>query len=106
MTIRDIITMADSLKPNEIDEMAKIRWINNIDGRVFCEIYKGDPEEYHKKVRDNESLTVPEPYASLYLPYMTAMIAFSKGDYEGYRIGMLEYETAFLQYARYFLRNR
>ncbi len=106
MTVRELIDLADAIKENEIGEDVKLRWINDIEGRVFCEIYKRPHESFCPRVSDSEGLSVPEPYSSLYLPYLIAMIAFTKGEYESYKSAMLEYEAAFLLYAKYYIRSR
>ncbi len=106
MTVRELIDMADAVKANELQEQIKLRWINDIEGRVFCEIYKGSPDAFSPRVSDSETLFVPEPYSSVYLPYLIAMIAFAKGEFEAYHNAMIEYEASWLTYAKYYLRSK
>lgn len=47
MTINELLTEVDDLKPNQYDDKQKIRWINQVEGKIIKEIletHEPDPE--------------------------------------------------------------
>ena len=106
MRIDELLNIADSIRKNEISEELKICWINDVEGRVHCEILRFSPESYIKLSNSRQELSIPMPYARVYLSYMLAMMAFVMKDYELYTDVMMKYEQEFSEYAKYCLRSR
>lgn len=106
MKVYELITMVDSIKGNKIPEDTKLRQINEVEARVFCEIEKNNPKDYREKVSLTDELSVPMPYSRMYLLYLCAMIAFSSGEFETYKELVFEYENVFCEYAKFFIRKR
>ncbi len=106
MTVENLLATVDAMKPNEICDDVKIRWIGDIEGRVLCEIYKQSPESVKLPESENDKLTVPDAYARVYVLYLAAMIEFTAGNYGEYTKLSAEAEAAFTLYAKHYIRNR
>ena len=106
MTVEKIIMTVDEMKENGISEETKIVWLNEVESRVECEIRGKSPEDFVPINSGEELLSVPAPYSRIYLIYLCAMIAFVKGEFDFYNKGILEYEAAFCEYAKYYIRTR
>ena len=106
MKVDTILDLVDGIKANAIDEGVKLAWINEAEGRVECEIHKKKSKNIVLLTSGNDDLSVSGPYARIYVLYLIAMIAFAKGEYELYERTFVEYENAFSEYAKYYIRNR
>lgn len=106
MTAGELLKNLDSVKTNELCDDLKFRWINDVEGRVLCEIHKISPDRVKEIVSETDELTVPEPYSNLYILYLAAMIEFAGGNYSAYTELSAEFEKALLIYAKWFIRNR
>ena len=105
MTVRELLDVIDFTKKNEISEELKIRWINDVEGRVQCEIHRLPPERVARVVSENDVLSVPDPYASLYMLFVVSMIEFSLGNYGDYARLAAEFEKSFVLYGKWYMRN-
>lgn len=106
MTVEKILVLADSQTPNELGEEVKIGWICDVEGRILTEIHKMQADKIILPSGGDGELTLPETYARVYLLYISAMIEFSKGNYDAFTRINAEFEKAFCMYARYFIRHR
>jgi hypothetical protein len=106
MTVENMLATVDAMKPNELCEEVKIRWLCDVEGRVLCEIHKQPPESVKLPESEKATLTVPDAYSRLYSLYLAAMIAFTAGNYEEYTALSTEAEAAFMLYAKHYIRNR
>ena len=106
MRVDEILSIVDSLKKNEIGEELKLHWLNEVEGRVHCEINKLPPEEYVKISTTLEELSIPMPYARIYMTYLLAMMSFVSKEYDLYTDIYMRYESEFSEYAKYCLRER
>ena len=106
MTVEKILISADAQTPNVLGEEVKIGWICDVEGRILTEIYKKDAANITLPTSGDHNLTLPETYSRVYLLYLSAMIEFSKGNYEAFSEINREFEKAFSAYAAYFIKNR
>ena len=106
MNIQGILSIADSLKSNQINEELKIHWLNDVEGRVQCEILKSYPKSFSGFTTMKQELSVPAPYTRMYISYLLAMIAFAEKEYDLYTDLMMRYENEFSEYAKFCLRTR
>lgn len=106
MTVENLLATVDAMKPNEICDDVKIRWICDVEGRVLCEIYKQSPESVKLPESDQAELAVPDAYSRLYVLYLAAMIEFTAGNYGEYTRLSADAEAAFTLYAKHYIRNR
>lgn len=106
MKVERLIATVDAIKENDVNDDTKLIWINEVEGRVACEIHKKNALEYRNIISINDELSIHEPYSRIYMLYLIAMIAFTKGEYDLYSRTTVEYEAAFSEYAKYVIRNR
>ena len=106
MRVDEILSIADSLMVNQISEELKLHWINEVEGRVHCEIMKAAPADFVSVNAMDHELSVPMPYAKMYLSYILAMIAFADKEYDLYTDVMMKFERDFCEYAKFYLRTR
>ena len=106
MRVDEIIAICDAIKTNEISEDLKLYWLNEVEGRVHCEINKSPIEGFSKLTTMAQELSIPMPYAKIYLSYMLAMIAFATKEYDLYADITNRYERELYEYAKYCLKAR
>lgn len=106
MKVERLIATLDAIKENTVNDDTKLVWINEVEGRIACEIHKKTTAEIRSLVSGSDELSVPEPYSRIYILYLVAMIAFTQGEYDLYSRTVIEYETAFSEYAKYVIRSR
>lgn len=106
MTVEKILVLADAQTPNELGDEVKIGWICDVEGRILTEIHKKQANSFVLPMGGGDCLVLPDPYAKIYLLYISAMVEFSKGNYDAFTRINAEFEKAFNAYAKYFIRNR
>ena len=105
MIVRELLETVDAIKENQIPDSLKFRWINDVEGRVHCEIKRQSPESFKAIVSEDEALTVPEPYASLYTLFLVSMIEFAQGNYSDFARLTVEFEKNLEIYAKWYIRS-
>jgi hypothetical protein len=111
MTINDVITEVDTLKPNQISDEIKVRWLSVLEGKIIDEIILthrlSEIVEFNGYTIDdmNTELIVPDTYADLYKYYLYAMIDATNNEAARYANSMSLYNQAWQDYANYYNRN-
>jgi hypothetical protein len=111
MTINDVITEVDTLKPNQISDEIKVRWLSVLEGKIIDEIILthrlSEIVEFNGYTIDdmNTELIVPDTYADLYKYYLYAMIDATNNEAARYANSMSLYSQAWQDYANYYNRN-
>lgn len=105
MIVRELLETVDAIKENEISDVLKYRWINDVEGRVLCEIHKLSPSAVKTVISEDDVLSVPEPYTVLYVLFLVSMIEFARGNYSNYSRLSVEFEKSLEIYAKWFIRN-
>lgn len=106
MTVRKVIELADSVKPNDMVDDVKIGWIGQIEGMVLCEILGKHPEKVVLPQWDEDELAIPEAYSRIYLLHVIAMMELVAGNSEIYSQLCIERDAMLKSYAKYVLRSR
>lgn len=108
MTIQDAITETDNLKPNQYDTGSKLRWLSDIEGKVYDDILSvrmdppvSDCPKYDFESDFDTALLVPGTYAKIYIYYLTAMIDYHNAELERYNNSMMMFNAAWDEFARY-----
>lgn len=89
MTAEKSISTADELRPNSILKELKLKWLCDIESRIYNEVFithkNGD-----SKFTDTENITggttlfLKPPYDEVYILYLCSMIDFYNGEYGRY----------------------
>lgn len=111
MTINELLTEIDEIKPNAYDDSIKIRWVSVLEGKIVNDIILThklsevvDFNGYTINDMDTE-LLVPDTYADVYKYYVFAMIDSSNGENNHYANDMMLFNTAWNEFANYYNRT-
>ena len=111
MTIAEVISKVDALKPNTYTPEDKIDWLSTLDARVKSQIIDthecNDPTFFYgyDSVADQETeLLVPAPYDEMYLRWLEAMIDYHNSDDDRYNNAIMLFNNAYEGYKKYYTR--
>ena len=113
MTVQDAIDRVDVLAPNQYDAAQKMRWLSDLDGRIYREvIVTHHGNFYGTDVPDGgytdggEELLVKEPYASdLYENYLLSRIADRNAEVTKYNQFATLFNEAYLSFCNRYNRT-
>ena len=108
MTLKQVIDMADDLKPNAYSVDTKTGWVNEVEGVVQTEVFLlalADVVQYTYATDQNDELLVPPPHNKLYRAYLCAMIDYANGEYDKYENSMAVYNSYLGEYVRWYART-
>ena len=100
----EILTLADHIRPNDLEASLKERWLREAEGLVQSELVGTPLSELFPD--GSYVLSVPVPYDRLYLWYLCAMIDCAQGDAALYQNDVAAYNAAFHDYAKWLLRQK
>lgn len=112
MTITEAITAIDAIKPNTFEEIEKIKWLSQLDGKVKKEIIDTHADAdavvfngYDENTPLDTELLIPAPYDEVYLLWLEAKIDYSNNEYGKYNNSSIMYNNAYSAYWRYYNRT-
>lgn len=113
MTIEQAINEIDELKPNTFDDVQKVKWLNNVDHRIWTDVYMTHEHcggavftPYDEDTEQNVKLLCPEPYAyDLYVNYLCAQIDKANGEMEKYNQSVSFYNAAYGDFSKAYNRT-
>ncbi len=112
MTIIDVITRIDNLKPNRYDNSEKIKWLSTIDERIMSDIiatHENTEGITHHGYTDETLLTTEllakSPYDELYLYWLEAQIDYWNGEYAKYNNSIDMFNEAYTAFANHYNRT-
>lgn len=108
MKISDLIAFVGSVKPNAFPCDAKVSWLNEVEGMVWCDVMLLSPLEFKPYSYDEVTgegdceLLVYPPHNKLYNVYLSAMIDFYNGEYDKYQNGITLFNSHYGEYMRWY----
>ena len=112
MTINDAITEVNNLKPNDYSDGDKIKWLYRLDAEIKAAIYdthdyndgESEPEleNYDADHKSTTVLLVPEPYAEIYVHYLSAQIDYYNREYDGFNATNAMYAAAYSAFRNHY----
>ena len=111
MTIAEVISKVDSLKPNTYAPEDKIDWLSTLDSRVKSQIIDAHVCNepiffYGYSDQDMETeLLVPAPYDEMYLRWLEAMIDYHNSDDDRYNNAIMLFNNAYEGYKKHYTRT-
>ncbi|MBR2987139.1 MAG: hypothetical protein IKC63_03885 [Clostridia bacterium] len=112
MTIAEAITGIDQRKRNGIPEDVKIKWLSELDGRVYNELILthdgGDSiplPRYDENTIRTTTLLIPSPYERIYLLWLEALIDYTSGEMNRYANAYAMFNNTYAEYARLYHRT-
>lgn len=114
VTIQEAIDLADQLKPNMMITPVKIRFLNEIEGKIHEEIIlqhehtetEGVKPEYNTGTNPGTDLIVPAPYDMVYVYWLIAQIDHMNMEMDKYNNDRLLFEDAYGNFSDYWTRTR
>ena len=112
MTIAEVISKVDALKPNTYAPEDKVSWLSNLDARVKSQI--NDAHEcngpiyfygYDSLCDMETELLVHAPYDEMYLRWLEAMIDYHNSDDDRYNNAIILFNNAYEGYKKHYTRT-
>ena len=107
MTVSEIISRADAIRPNAVPQEVKLGFLSDVEGQVRVLICKEAPESLKPLTAADggKVLTVSYPFDNLYVLYLCAMYAYYAQDTELYANDRVVFEKAWSDYAKWYQRT-
>ena len=105
MTVNEAIEAADELRPNTIPKQQKLKWLNDLERRIYNEIYlthehEDIPFTDFDSFADDTGLFSPPPYDELYILRLCAMTDFYNAEYDRYNNDIKLLDSLYTAFAR------
>lgn len=113
ITIGEVLSLVDSIKPNTRTAEEKILWLNNIDRMVYEEIIKAHEgfesvafDGYGEDTPQTQVLLIPKHYgADIYRFFFETQIDLANAEYSKYNTSMQLFQMAYNNYAQAYTRE-
>ena len=114
MTIHEVLALVDDLKPNNVSTERKIGWLNDLDRRVFDDLFArherdaSTPETFpgYTEETDKETvLLIPDPYGEVYRWFLEMQIDLVNMEMAKYNNSMMLYDGAWKDFAGMYHRT-
>ena len=112
MTIAEVISKVDALKPNTYTSDDKVGWLSALDARVKTQIIDAhecsDPVcfyGYDCTCDQEMELLVPAPYDEMYLRWLEAMIDYHNSEDDRYNNAIILFNNAYEGYKKHYTRT-
>ena len=112
MKVKEAIMIADSMKPNQYEFSTKVKWLSNLDGMIYQEIFMTHdgnirvPPHYTVENAEDAELLVPYPYAEdVYNYFLQSQIDKENGEIAKYNQSVSMYNNAFKTFQDWYNRT-
>ena len=103
ITAQEVLTMVDTLLPNQYTAEEKMRWLTQAEGYVLREICgEGDALP---SLTAGSVLTVEVPYDELYRHYLETQIHYANGETARFNNAAAAWNSGFIAYRDYLARQ-
>lgn len=115
MTLGALFTEVDEVKPSQYDDAYKLRWLNEVEGRIVKELLETrmpdvgmEGFEFHSYTEEtplDTELIAKEPYAILYKYYLMAQIDLINEEIDRYHNSAVLFNQAYQDFSDYWCRT-
>lgn len=111
MRVNEAIEILDKLRPNQYKIPQKLRWLSDLDGKIFEDVYltheDNEFEGFEKYTQDDMSkeLLIPEPYTEIYEHYLSAQIYYNNNEMARYSNAMIMFNNALAEFEAWYNRT-
>ena len=112
MTISEVISKVDALKPNTYAKEDKVAWLSSLDARVKTQIIDAHQScdcfqfyGYDHEFDQDTELLVPAPYDEMYLRWLEAMIDYHNSEEDSYNNAIVLFNNAYEGYKKHYTRT-
>lgn len=108
MTIEEVLAEVDEIKPNTFDDNIKLKWLSELDGKIYKELILTHEHDAditftpYTSADMNKELLAEFPYSDIYRHYVFANIDYSNGESDRYQNSMVMFNNAFDAYRKYY----
>lgn len=119
MTVREAITQADGLRPNQYSQEDKIRWLSEVEHSVFTDIIltheipfflikEKEIPEYHPLTKDDldRELIAPYPYDKLYPAFIKMKVDENNMETDRYNASATLFNSYLDDYGKHINKTR
>ena len=108
MTLGEIITYVDGVKPNAFSPEDKVLWLNELEYELQADVF-GQVEGFEAHTWEDdgqdEEMLLPEAWHKLYYTYLEARILAAEGEWSEYQNAVALYNAFRGEYERWYSRN-
>lgn len=111
MTIQEALDQVDDLKPNTYSDTVKIRWLNQLDGRIYRELvctHEGSEDvaapDYANAARTTQ-LIAQEPYEQIYVHWLECRIDYYNSELQKFNNTYAVFAADFKEYDSWYNRT-
>lgn len=109
----DAINEADELMPNQYDTDLKLKWLRDLDGKIFRELIErhDDPETAERYAaadygKENVELLIGSPYANeTYTSYLRSKVSEANAETDRYNLYASVFNAEYSQWAAWYNRT-
>lgn len=108
MKLTEVIEKIRQTKPNPYSDDRLTDYINALEQQVQAEVFRTPIAEitnYRWKTNQDTVLLIPPPYDSTYPFYVAAMIDFNNGEFDSYNQNMVQFNTLYDEYKKFYKRS-
>lgn len=109
ITAKDVIDAVEKVRPNAYSDEEKLKWINEVEGKIHDEIIKNS-----EIGKDNEFVTVSSPdtlltadsrFSQMYVYYLLAKIDFFDNEPTKYNNDLAMFDSTYESFACWHIRT-
>lgn len=111
ITIEEAIAQIDSLKPNTCSVADKVRWLNDLDGKIkalVIDTHEGGADivfEGYSEDNLQAELLVSSPFENIYVRWLEAQIDYANNEYSKYNNSISRYNEIYSAFENYYNRT-
>lgn len=102
MLVKEMIALVNEVRPNAIPDVLKLRWINEIEGKLASQVFLVRDVESYLHESDEEELVLEAPWDGVYEFYLYAMIHNANAEYDRYDNSYAIYNEKLSQYKKWY----
>lgn len=111
ITIEEAIAQIDNSKPNTYSVSDKIRWLNDLDGKIkalVIDTHEGGSDivfEGYSEENLKAELLVSSPFENIYLRWLEAQIDYENNENAKYNNSISRYNEIYTAFENYYNRT-
>lgn len=108
MTVETCMRLVDGMKPNGFSPSVKLRFLEEIEGKVRVELLGEEPDAVpaiDESTPADTELAAPAPFDQLYLLYVSAMMDHTGGDMARYENTAILFNAVYQSYGKWLKRR-
>lgn len=102
MTLVDVISSFDKIRPNSFDFETKRKWLLTIESEIrqFACLHSGSKDDMGFLTEENPELFLDDTNTDIYVFYLVSMGDLANAEYRLYNISSTYFNSCFLEWKR------